>query len=161
MRQITFASLVLASLAAPARADADAFLSAVMFALRGSNNIKIQVVDRPNCVFSLTTESMDGKIVEETYHLNNIDVDRIKMEQWHNSFSQWIQTELHGESVVYEWRLVKPGPPLPTSFQKFDLPSHTDSNSTTLIIYSNELQRLTRAWQYVYSHGCKGKKSPF
>ena len=76
MRQVSFVSLILVGLAAPARADTDAFLSAVMFALTGSDNATIQAVDRPNCVFLLTTEYGDGKIVGETYHLNNIDVDR-------------------------------------------------------------------------------------
>jgi hypothetical protein len=161
MRQISFVSLILISLAASARADTDAFLSAVMFALTGSDKVTIQIVDRPNCVFLLTTEYGDGKIVGETYHLNNVDVDRIKIEQWHNSYSQWIQTELHGDSVVYERRLMKPGALLPKSFPNIDLPSQTSSNSTTLTIYSNELERLSHAWKYVYSHGCKGKKSPF
>ena len=31
----------------------------------------------------------------------------------------------------------------------------------TLQLSTAHQDRATRAWQYIYSHGCEGKKSPF
>jgi hypothetical protein len=38
---------------------------------------------------------------------------------------------------------------------------HFSSKEQQLHLSTGDLDRVKRAWQYVYSHGCVGKPSPF
>jgi len=53
-------------------AETDVFLQAVGFALTGSDNSKVTVIDRKNCVFRVD--------YHDVFHLNNVHVDRVVLQ---------------------------------------------------------------------------------
>jgi hypothetical protein len=159
--------VLMAAMLAPFSALAmdEVLQEAVGFALTGSDNAKVEVIDGTNCVFQI------GK---EIFHLNNVDVDRLKWQgykrtsSFYNQTEYWYTIELHGEDIVYEDTtvtiLADQSPDLADAMRAKGMQTvwgPTKSREHTLTLYTAEGDRLIRAWQYVYSHGCTGRKSPF
>jgi len=156
---IHITGLLITLLASYALAATDVFLDAVYFALTGSDNSSyLHVIDRVNCIFatnemnytdfSFSHGTLSGKNI---FYLNNVDIDRLTYRPMQNGLGlRWIEVELHGETPVFEHVSING-----------QTRSSTNSNSYTLQVYSQEKDRLVRAWQYVYTYGCQGKKSPF
>jgi len=156
---------------AVASAQSDILLQAVGFALTGSDNAKVRQLNRANCVFGITSEN------SEVFHLNNVHVDRIMVQAWMRrqpwGEEKYVTVELHGDKMVYELTTKardesSDTPQAREMFQglkqKFpDLfkPQHTVSNEHTLTLMTGETDRVIRAWNYIYSNGCTGQKSPF
>jgi hypothetical protein len=166
-------SLIVATVAAPVFAESDTLLQAIGFALTGSDDAKVQTIDRANCVF---------RIENKMFHLNNIQVDRLVIRKSgpppplpltaddptaraireatsgrhvDPKVDPTLVVELHGSGPVYESTDIfrdagfdVPGPPL-------------SSNEYTIELTTSESDRVSRAWQYIFSHGCVGQKSPF
>jgi hypothetical protein len=167
----------------PALADSDTLLQAVGFALTGSDNAKVQPIDRANCVFRVDSDVIRAGVNSSefaVFHLNNVQADRIAIQNWIRrnyiyGEEKYVTVELHGNARVYEATL----PPAveeksddpeavrtfisklkrehPESFQT----RHISSNEQTLELATNDGDRVNRAWQYIFSHGCVGQKSPF
>lgn len=158
--------LIVAAVTAPAVAESDALLQAIGFALTGSDDAKVQPIDRANCVF---------RIENEVFHFNNIQVDRLVIRNSRppptaddspsakaireaisgRHVDPTLVVELHGNAPVYESINI---------FRDagFDVPGpNPSSNEYTIELTTNESDRVERAWQYIYSHGCVGQKSPF
>ena len=149
-------------------AQSDVFLQAVGFALTGSDNAKVRQINRTNCVFGITGKN------PEVFHLNNVHVDRIVVQSWTRrqpwGEEKYVTVELHGDKTVYEQTTKgidenSGSPQVREMFKQwnpdFFKPQHTVSNEQTLTLMTGEADRVTRAWQYIYSNGCTGQKSPF
>jgi phenylpropionate dioxygenase-like ring-hydroxylating dioxygenase large terminal subunit len=147
-----------------AHSEADVLLRAVGFALTGSDDADPKVIgNRANCVFA---------IKNNVYHLNNVHYDRIRFKAWQRQSSYGLEksitVELHGDDVVFE-ETIKPvwGEGLdPDSIQRLQAvrPDFFQSHHYTyrqLRLDTGDMDRVKGAWQYIYSHGCTGKKSPF
>jgi hypothetical protein len=120
----------------PVRATAgdDALLQAVSFVITGSDASPVTVIERVQCVF---------KVDDTTYFFNNMDMGRLHWSRWTNKLGhEWMTFELHGKRKVAE-------------------NAQGSVTDRTLTVMSGERDRLLRAWQYIYSHGCKEAKSPF
>jgi hypothetical protein len=163
VRIIAACALALMLLAGVARGEPDVFMRAVGFALTGSDDAEPKVIDRANCVFAVKTD---------IFHLNNIHVDRIKVQGWQRQqpwgLEQWVTVALHGDDIVFEETI----PPLKddgSELVRLERQSNPDlfkSHHNTykeheLHLGTNDQDRVTRAWTYIYSHGCTGKQSPF
>jgi len=160
--RITFAFAVALMLAcgAAARGEPDAFMSAVGFALTGSDDADPKVIgNRTDCVFALNNG---------LFHLNNVHPDRITIQgghrQWLWGLEQWVTVVLHGDDVVFEETI---GPPKDDGSElmrqmreaspelfKSQYYTYTDHE---LHLMTNDQDRVKRSWQYVYSNGCTGK----
>ena len=155
--------LTLAAVAA-ARAEPDVFMRAVGFALTGSDDTDPKVIgDRANCVFAI------GK---DLYRLNNVHTDRITIQGWQRrqpwGLGKWVTVGLHGDDVVFE-ETTEPAKDdgsetmrqmraaMPDMFKSH----HHTYKERELHLITDDQDRVTRAWTYIYSHGCVGKKSPF
>jgi phenylpropionate dioxygenase-like ring-hydroxylating dioxygenase large terminal subunit len=144
-----------------ARSETDVLLRTVGFALTGSDDVEPKVIgNRANCVFA---------IKNDVYHLNNVHYDRIRFKGWQRqSLEKSITVELHGDDVVFE-KTTKPvgGQSLnPDSIQRLQAvrPDLFQSHRYTykqLRLDTGDMDRVKGAWQYIYSHGCTGKQSPF
>jgi len=121
------------------------------------------VAHSANCVFA---------IGNDVYHLNNVHTDRITIQGWQqktlyapNGIAKWVTVELHGDDVVFEkmterrepLHLVPVAPPPDTG----PAVASESSKEHELRLSTDDQDRVNRAWQYIYSHGCIGKKSPF
>jgi hypothetical protein len=77
-----------------------AYAEAVGFALTGSDDVKVRVIDRANCVFGINNEN------KQIFHLNNVQTDRILFQNWVRKHPSWeekyVTIELHGDATVYE-----------------------------------------------------------
>ena len=164
MRIIAALALAL-MLAGPARAETDVFMRAVGFALTGSDDAAPKAIDRANCVFA---------IKNDIHRLNNVQVDRLNIRGWTCNkggicvAEHKVTVELHGDDIVFEETkepLRDDGSELmrqmrvavPDSFRSH----HNTYKEHELTFYIEDQERVTRAWTYIYSHGCTGKQSPF
>jgi hypothetical protein len=144
----------------PVRGEPDVLMRAVGFALTGSDDAEPKAIDRANCVFA---------IKNDMFRLNNVHTDRIVIRTWKNtSGGSWVLVALHGDSTVYE-HTEEPLKDDGSSFMNFVRqnspgafkPQRTTHKEHELTLSTPDQDRVTRAWQYIYSHGCVGKKSPF
>lgn len=143
-----------------AGAQSAALMNAVAFALTGNDASPVHVIDQANCVFMIRPESVDGKVVGEIFHLNNVQTDRITIQPFHNAIDQWLRVELRGASTVYEYTGNHPewfADPL----YRMSTGRPREASSYTLTLSTTEYDRMVRAYQYIYQHGCKGSKSLF
>ena len=133
-------------------AASDPLVAAVTFALTGSDVGEVTVVNRADCIFDVHSVWGERKNTAR-FFLNVIDPIRITANAYHNQIGQnWIMMSIAGEGVVLERSSLLPG-------QSFVEP--TRFSHETIRLETSELNRLTRAWQYIYSHGCTGKRSAF
>jgi hypothetical protein len=136
----TFVLVVGLLLVSPAaHSETDVFMRAVGFALSGRDDWQPKAIDRANCIFVYQ---------DDVFYLNNVQTDRIKIQGWENNLGGgWIIVDLHGDDVVVEREVHG---------------THRENwKEYQLRLRTVELDRVKRAWQYIYSHGCIGKKSPF
>lgn len=163
MRIITLCAVWLLVACSTVRAETDVFMRAIGFALTGSDDAEPKAIDRANCVFGLK---------KDVFHLNNVHTDRIFIQGWKQTTNfaeiRWVTVSLHGDDVVYETTsepMKDDGSVLmqqmkeasPEAFK----PHHYTYKEHELKLYTSDQDRVTRAWNYIYSHGCVGKKSPF
>lgn len=144
-------------------AESDILLEAISFAITGSDGANVIPIDRAKCIF---------RISDDTFYLNNVQTDRISIQNWKNKLQQWATIELHGKDKVAE--VYSPGIKFtgseldqaamardPNFFAKRGRPSAAPKNDYTITVYTREQDRLLKAWRYIYAHGCKGTSSPF
>jgi hypothetical protein len=147
------ALILLTFLAPPARAD-DILLQAVSFAITGSDGSNVTAIDRAQCVF---------KVENDTYFLNNVYVDRISIRKFEFVGAM---VELHGKKKVVD---SPPAKHTGSALDKMMMQDHPDdfkggrtaASDKTIMVYTNESDRLVKAWEYIYANGCKGATSPF
>lgn len=148
----------------PVRPDRDVMLKAINFALTGSDAISYDFEGASNCqVIRETAKDSDEWHSIEVFHLDNIDASRIVLNKYQLKYTDriedWVDIELHGEDVVREDRATR------THVYQY---SHetvhegpTKQNDYKYKLQTKEYDRLVRAWQYIYAHGCKSATSSF
>jgi hypothetical protein len=155
-----FAVALMLACGAAARCESDAFMSAVGFALTGSDDAGPKVIgNRTDCVFAVNND---------LFRLNNVHPDRIAIHGWHRQWpwglEQWVTVGLHGDDVVYEETIEPPkddGSELMRQMREASpelfKSQHYTYVETELHLKTNDQDRVKRSWQYVYSNGCTGK----
>jgi hypothetical protein len=165
MRKVGLLVLCLA-FPASGHAEPDVFLQAVGFALTANDNTKVAAVDRKNCVFRVG--------FHDVFHLNNVHIDRVVFEPWVqrdriSGERRYLKIMLHRSDTVLE-RIDRVDESQMSAenlraLRQIDPNAFKDSvssfNETTLELDTTETDRVKRAWTYIYSNGCIGKKSPF
>ena len=112
----------------------DSLLRAVSFAVTGSDANHVQITNQEKCVFT---------VKDMTVHFSNIDPSRVGFTPWRYLTGVVTKIEVHGQDTVVEQHSAAP-----SADYVFQVPT-------------TEVERLQRAWGYIYSHGCKGAKSAF
>ena len=127
-----------------AHSETDVLMRALGFALTGRDDAEPKAIDRANCVFAYQ---------DDVFYLNNVQTDRIKIQE---TFGGVINVDLHGDDIVVEHGVVSTDPT-----DQFAKTHRENRKEYHLILKTDELDRMKRAWRYIYSHGCSGQKSPF
>jgi hypothetical protein len=146
-----------------AHAETDVFMRAVGFALTGSDEAEPKAIDRAKCVFA---------VKNDIFHLNNIHNDRLKIQGWEKKqvwgLEQWVTVSLHGDQVVMEETvegMKDDGSPLMRQLREMNAENfkshHYSYKEHDIHLDTSDQDRVKRAWEYVYGHGCVGKQSPF
>jgi hypothetical protein len=145
----------------PVQAETDVLVRTVGFALTGSDNAQPVVIDRVKCIFAI-----DGDV----FHLNNIHTDKLRIEAQERKGGfvprRWVSVVLHGDDIVFETTstsLLDDG----TEFmQQYKIlhpdefkPHHSATKDHTLVLNTADLDRVRRAWEYIYGHGCIGNNT--
>jgi hypothetical protein len=164
-------SLLALLLPAPgyAEAESDVFLQTVGFALTARDDTKVQAVDQANCVF---------RINNEIFHLNNVQriatQDQVRKDKRRGEHKTTM-VALYGEPVIYEYVYegLKEGAldatdpevavilrGLKENSPEVFKPHNTSSTKQTLVLPTDEGNRVRDAWDYIYSHGCTKRKNP-
>jgi hypothetical protein len=159
-RKILFFAVGFLLIAGAAHSETDVFMRAVGLALSGSDDVEAKAIDRANCVFAYKND---------VFHLNNVHIDRIKIQGWKmGELVKWTEVELHGDDVVVDHTTdpMKDDGSDKAKQMRATYPElfRTQRNSykqSKLHLYTSDVDRVSRAWQYIYSNGCVGKKSPF
>ena len=149
-------------LGCPIWAESDVFMRAVGFALTGTDDVHIKVIDRTSCVFAINND---------LFRLNNVYADRIKIRrlqrQWLGVLEQRVTVELHGDDIIFEETVEPPkddGSELTRqmrvqSSSMFE-PHHYSYTQHELRLRTNDEDRVKAAWEYVYGNGCTSKRAP-
>jgi hypothetical protein len=158
-----FAVGVLLLLVRSVCAETDALMHAAGFALTGSGDVDTKVIGDPaECVFG---------IKNDLFRLNNVYTDLIKIEahqrQRLGGLEQWVTVTLQGEGVVFETTVEPPqddGSELERQMRmrspELFNPHHYTYTRYELYLATKDQDGVKRAWQYLYSHGCTGKRTP-
>jgi hypothetical protein len=158
-----FAVGVLLLLVRSVCAETDALMHAVGFALTGSGDVDTKVIGDPaECVFG---------IKNDLFRLNNVNTDLIKIEAHQRQrlgvLEQWVTVTLQGEGVVFETTIEPPqddGSELVRQMRmqspELFSPHHYSYTQYELYLATKDQDGMKRAWQYLYSHGCTGKRTP-
>jgi len=147
----------------PARGEPDVFMRAVGYALTGSDNAEPKAIDRAKCVFG---------VKKDVFRLNNVHTDRIVIQGWQSKTAygveHWVTVALHGDEVVYETTsepVKDDGSEFVRQLRQYHpesfKPQHATTKEHELRLDTADQDRVTRAWKYIYDHGCVGKQSPF
>ena len=132
----------------PAKA-ADVLLQAVAVALTGSDSHEVVATNRTACAFDLKSEFVNpNRTLVERFYFNRIDVARTTFSIYQNSYSQWLQLDIHGYGDFAET--------IAGGSESLEMGTITYRK-----IFTSEADRVKRAWNYIYSHGCKSAASPF
>lgn len=141
-----------AFLALPAYAESGPLEQAVSFVTTGSDSSSVLAVDRPNCIFQVSQEQSGTIVQEYKWHFNAIDTKRINLRPAYGGMmGNSVTTNVHGSSTILE--LLDPG--------EGDNAHWRSYSDREYIVSTDEYPRLARAWQYIYSHGCKARSSNF
>jgi hypothetical protein len=157
-----FAVGVVFLLGCPGWAETDLLMRALGFALTGSDDADLKVIDRANCVFA---------IKNELFRLNNVYTDRIEIQgqqrQRLGVLEQWVTVTLHGDDIIFEKTVDPPkddGSELMRQMRaespELFKPHHYTYTRHELFLPTNDQDGVKRAWQYVYGNGCSGKRAP-
>jgi hypothetical protein len=152
---------VVCLLGGPVCAETD-LMRAVGFALTGSDNADLKVIDRASCVFA---------IKNELFRLNNVYTDRIKIQgrqrQSFGALQQSVTVTLQGDDIVFEETVDPPKDDGSELMREMRAASpeifkshHYAYTRHELYLLTNDQDGVKTAWQYVYSHGCNGKRLP-
>src|SRR5690349_22829574 len=149
-------------LGTPVWSEDDALVHAVGFALTGTNDVPPKVIGKlANCVFAINYD---------LFHLNNIYADRIKIQAWQDrrfgKLEQGVTVELEGDGIVLETTVEPPKDDVSelTQHMRAESPDMFNAHQYAYTHYrlhlsTKDLEGVKRAWQYIYSHGCAGKRS--
>jgi hypothetical protein len=162
LRGCVFAVGVVVLLGGPVWAESDVLMRMVGFALTGSGNADVKIIgDRANCVFA---------IKNDLFRLNNVYTDRINFRTFQPKTGEprtWITLTLHGDEIVFEQTIEPPKDDgsetlrrMRAEYPDFFKTHHYTYTEYELHLTTDDQNQVKRAWQYIYSHGCAGKKSP-
>ena len=134
------------------------FRSALAYLLTGDDLGKIRVVDRARCIVEVRYRIWPNtpELVSIIY-LNNVDRTRSSIQAISDVPRNRVDITLRGESLVdYLAR-----PAFKLGHGEFpEAPAHSASEDT-ITLYTDEVARVRHAWDYIYSHGCRGLKGSF
>lgn len=134
------------------------FRNTLAYLLTGDDLGKIRVVDRAQCVVETRHRIWpDTPDLVSVIHLNNVDRTRSSIQAISDVPRNRVDITLRGKSVVdYLAR-----PAFKLGRQEFpERPAHSVSE-VTITLYTDEVARVRSAWDYIYSHWCRGLKGSF
>ena len=127
----------------------------VSYLLTGDDLANVRIVDRGRCIVEVRHHIWPGTPdLVSIIHLNNVDRTRSGIQAVSDVPRNRVDISLRGKSVVDY--LARPA----FKFGQREMPeapAHSVSEDT-ITLYTDEVARVRSAWDYIYSHGCRGVK---
>jgi gag-polyprotein putative aspartyl protease len=127
----------------------------VAYLLTGDDLGNVRIVDRARCIVEVRHHIWPGTPdLVSRIHLNNVDRTRSGIQAVSDVPRNRVDISLRGRSVVDY--LARPA----FKFGQREMPeapAHSVSEDT-ITLYTDEVGRVRSAWDYIYSHGCRGVK---
>lgn len=129
------------------------FRDTLAYLLTGDELGKIRVLDRTQCIVEVRHRIWpDTPDLVSVIHMNNVDRVRSSIEAINDVPSNRVDITLRGKGVVDY--LARPSFKLGQR-EVPAKPAHSASEDV-ITLYTDEVERVRRAWDYIYSHGCRG-----
>jgi len=132
------------------------FRESLAYLLTGDDLGSVRVVNGAQCVVEVRHRVWpDAPELVSVIHLNNVDRSLSSIRAFQDVPKNRVDITLRGNSVIdYLAR-----PAYIHGSQKLPaIPAHT-APETTITLYTDDVSRVQNAWDYIYSHGCKGSDS--
>lgn len=132
------------------------FRDSLAFLLTGDDLGSVRVVNAVQCTVEVRHRVWpDAPELVSVIHFNNVDRDLSTIQAFPDVPRNRVDITLRGNTVVNY--LARPA--FTHGSQKIpQLPAHSASE-TTITLYTDDVSRVQDAWDYIYSHGCKGSDS--
>jgi hypothetical protein len=128
----------------------------IAYLLTGDDLGGVRIVNGAQCTVEVRHRVWpDAPELVSVIHLNNVDRNLSTIQSFQDVPRNRVDITLRGNTVVdYLAR-----PAFTHGSQKIpQAPAHSASE-TTITVYTDDVARVRDAWNYVYSHGCKGSDS--
>ncbi len=145
-------------MAEPGQSAESFFHQTLAYLLTGDYLGNIRIVDRADCIVEtrhrIWPEAPD---LVSIIHLNKVERDLSSIRAVSDIPKNRVDITLRGEGVVeYLER-----PAFKSGNVQFPAEPAHGASEDTITLYTDDVERVRRAWDYVYSNGCRGSKSAF
>jgi hypothetical protein len=132
------------------------FRESIAYLLTGDDLGSVRVVNGAQCVVEVRHRVWpDAPEIVSVIHLNNVDRNLSSIRAFQDVPRNRVDITLRGNTVIdYPAR-----PAYTHGSQRMPaIPAHS-SPEATITLYTDDVSRVQNAWDYIYSHGCKGSDS--
>jgi hypothetical protein len=132
------------------------FRESIAYLLTGDDLGSVRVVNGAQCVVEVRHRVWpDAPELVSVVHLNNVDRSLSSIQAFPDVPRNRVDITLRGKTVIdYLAR-----PSYTHGSQKIPAtPAHSEPEAT-ITLYTDDVSRVRSAWDYIYSHGCKGSDS--
>jgi hypothetical protein len=132
------------------------FRESIAYLLTGDDLGSVRVVNGAQCIVEVRHRVWpDAPELVSVIHLNNVDRNLSSIRAFQDVPRNRVDITLRGNTVIdYLAR-----PAYSHGSQKIPpIPAHS-APEATITLYTDDVSRVQDAWDYIYSHGCKGSDS--
>jgi hypothetical protein len=128
----------------------------ITYLLTGDDSGSVRAVHGTQCTVEVRHRVWpDAPELVSVIHLNNVDRDLSSIQAFQDVPKNRVDITLRGNTVVdYLAR-----PAFTHGAQKIPPAAAHSVSETTITLYTDDVSRVRDAWDYIYSHGCKGSDS--
>jgi hypothetical protein len=132
------------------------FRESVAYLLTGDDLGSVRVVNGAQCTVEVRHRVWpDAPELVSVIHLNNVDRNLSSIQSFPDVPHNRVDITLRGNTVIdYLAR-----PAYTHGSQKLPATQAHSSPEATITLYTDDVSRVQSAWDYIYSHGCKGTDS--
>jgi hypothetical protein len=132
------------------------FRESIAYLLTGDDLGNVRVVNGAQCIVEVRHRVWpDAPELVSVIHLNNVDRNLSSIRAFQDVPRNRVDITLRGNTVIdYLAR-----PAYTHGSQKIPATAAHSAPEATITLYTDDVSRVQDAWDYIYSHGCKGSDS--
>jgi gag-polyprotein putative aspartyl protease len=138
------------------QASGSLFRESIAYLLTGDDLGSVRVVNGAQCIVEVRHRVWpDAPELVSVIHLNNVDRNLSSIRAFQDVPRNRVDITLRGKTVIdYLAR-----PAYTHGSQKIPATPAHSAPEATITLYTDDVSRVHDAWEYIYSHGCKGSDS--
>ena len=138
------------------QASGSLFRESIAYLLTGDDLGSVRVMNGAQCIVEVRRRVWpDAPELVSVIHLNNVDRNLSSIRAFQDVPRNRVDITLRGNTVIdYLAR-----PAYTHGSQKIPATPAHSAPEATITLYTDDVSRVQDAWDYIYSHGCKGSDS--